>query len=414
MLPRTRQFAQYGFSVYLFVLCGKEGKMEEIPCGRIYARIDLDCIRSNMLELKKNLPEQLELCAVVKANGYGHGAVETAEAVSDLCTLYAAATVEEGRELRRAGVKKPILVLGSVLPAEYEAALEASLSLCIFEEARAAELVRTAKRLELTARAHLAVDTGMGRLGLLPDEAGAALAMRLIQMPGLEIEGVFTHFAKADEADKTAAMTQLARFDAFRDMLRKKGCPASVKWHCANSAAILEGIGLSGYDFARAGICMYGLYPSDETRQSAVLRPAMSLCAYLTYIKEVPAGTELSYGGIFRTGQRMRIGTVSCGYADGYPRALSGKGTEVLVHGKRCPVLGRICMDQLMIGLDEVPDAKEGDVVTLLGRDSAEEISAEELARLCGGFHYELLCGISQRVPRVYIKENRIAAVKGV
>lgn len=390
----------------------EETAMEDIPCSRIYAKIDLDAIRANMLAMKAKLPETCSLCAVVKADGYGHGAAYVAKEIDDLCKLYAVASAEEGVRLRESGINKPVLVLGSVLLPEYETALENDLTLTVFRLEQAKQLGKAAEKAGKTAHIHLAVDTGMGRIGLTPDETGVKEAKAIASVPHVQIDGVFTHFAKADETDKTSAKKQIAKFCSFREQLKTHGVDtAAMLWHCANSAGIIENLGLDGFDLARAGVSLYGLFPSDETGKHIVLQPAMSLHAYLTFVKEVPKGTEISYGGTYRTPHAMRVGTVSCGYADGYLRALSGKGAEVLIAGKRCPVLGRICMDQLMVDLSNVPEAGEGTPVTLLGQDGSEQITVEELAQKSGGFHYEILCGISRRVPRVYVKENRITAI---
>ncbi|MBQ9612009.1 MAG: alanine racemase, partial [Lachnospiraceae bacterium] len=249
---------------------------------------------------------------------------------------------------------------------------------------------------------HIAVDTGMSRIGITPDEKGLAFAVKAMNTPGIEIEGIFTHFARADEESGKNA-TQL-QFEKFTGLIRRieemTGRKIPLR-HCANSAAIIDYPEMH-LDMVRAGITTYGLWPSDEvTKERLDLKPVMSLFSHITFIKDVPAGTPVSYGGTYVTEKTMRIATVPVGYGDGYPRSLSNKG-YVLIRGKKAPIIGRVCMDQLMVCVDEIPEAMEGDLVTLLGRDGAEEITAEMLGDLSGRFNYELTCNINQRVPRDY------------
>lgn len=374
--------------------------------ARTYAEIDLDALQENLAALKAGIPAGMKLCCVVKADAYGHGAEVLAREMNDSADLFAVAALSEAVALRRAAIAKPILVLSPVLPAAYEEAVRNFVTLTICDAASAAAFAQVAETLEVDAHVHVAVDTGMGRIGLTPDEAGLEELQRIAAVPNLSVDGVFTHFAKADWRDKTRTEQQLQQFGKF--CRAAKACGLQIPlWHCANSAALIEGFGTE-FDMMRAGICLYGHYPSEETERRVVLKPLLSLKSHLTFVKEVPAGSEISYGGIYCTERNLRVGTVCCGYADGYPRALSGKGAEVLVAGKRCRVLGRICMDQLMIDLSEVPEAKVGEVVTLIGQDGREQVSVEELAEGCGGFHYELLCNIGKRVPRIYRKQGEL------
>ena len=378
----------------------KPWEEEGFPYRRIFAPVDLSALRSNLSALKASLPEGVRFLAVVKADAYGHGISGMAEAFSEYADGYAVAAVAEGIELRRMLPEPLILILGDVDEGEYAQLLEYGLTAPVSSLAEAEALSALSEQKGRRAHVHIALDTGMSRIGLPADGRGISELLSISRLPGISIDGIFTHFATADEADKTRTERQAERFRAFLAEAGAHGIDTGI-CHTANSAAILEGIGLE-YDMVRGGIAMYGLYPSEAVRQEIRLRPVMQLKARITHIKEIEAGTEVSYGGIFRAEKKMRVGTVSAGYADGYPRNVSGRGMDVLVHGRRCPVLGRVCMDQLMIGLDGVPEAKKGDIVTLFGEDGEAFIPIEELAEKSGGFHYELLCGINKRVPRVY------------
>lgn len=382
-------------------------KEDSAELARTYAEIDLDALHDNLAALQAVIPADVKLCCVVKADAYGHGAAVLAREMDAYASLFAVATVSEAVELRRAAIAKPILVLGLTLSAEFEEAVRNFVTLTVCDAAAAAAFAEMADYYGVEAHVHVAVDTGMGRIGLTPDAAGLEELQRIVAVPNLVLDGIFTHFAKADWRDKSRTREQLERFTGFRRAAEAAGLSIPL-WHCANSASTIEGIG-TGFDMMRAGICLYGHYPSEETERRVPLRPLLSLRSHLTLVKELPAGSEISYGGMFRAERNMRVGTVCCGYADGYPRNLSGRGAQVLVAGRRCPVLGRICMDQLMVDLTAVPKAKAGDEVTLIGRDGAEEISVEELSSLSGTFHYELLCGIGKRVPRVYRKKRAAA-----
>ena len=357
---------------------------------RIYAEVDLGRIEENMEAMKEHLRPGTKMYGVVKTDAYGHGAAPVARTIDRFVCGYAVATVDEGLKLRRHGIEKEILSLGPVSASRYRECLENDISLPVFEYRRAKELSDAAVAEGKTAKIHIAVDTGMSRIGLFPDEESVETVKKIAELPALRIAGMFTHFARADEADKTNAEEQYRRFHAFCDAVKAAGVEVPV-CHCSNSA----------------GITIYGLYPSDEVKQDIIsLKPAMALKSFITYIKEIGPGTEVSYGGTFKAEKAMRIATVSAGYWDGYPRNLSGKG-EVLIHGKRAGILGRICMDQFMVDLTGIPEAEEGDSVTLVGRDGDQEITMEELAKISGGFHYEIPCLIGKRVPRRYVKNGK-------
>lgn len=370
--------------------------------ARVYARIDLGAVEENFRNMKANLAEGVRMIGVIKTDGYGHGAVQIARKIQDYDYLwgFAVATVEEAMELREAGMVKPILILGFTFPEDYDTVVRNSLRPAVFKLSMARELNEAARRAGVKAPIHLALDTGMSRIGLAATAEGADEAAKIAELDCLEIEGLFSHFARADEADKTSAYEQFDRYQRFAGMLKERGIEIPMK-HIANSAAIAELPDVQ-LDAVRAGITIYGIYPSDEVERSKLaLRPVMSLISHIAYIKEVPAGTPVSYGGTFVTSRTTRIATIPVGYGDGYPRLLSGKG-DVLIRGKRAPILGRVCMDQFMVDVTDI-EAQEFDQVTLLGTDADETISVDEIGHLSGRFPYELTCDINQRVPRVFV-----------
>ena len=369
--------------------------------ARIEARINLKACAQNIVNMKENLRPGTAMILVVKTNAYGHGAVPIAKMAEpyDYVWGFAVATAEEGLQLREAGITKPILILGFVFPGHYEMLVEHELRPAVFKEDMAAALDLAAERAGKVLPIHLAVDTGMTRIGLSADEEGADTAAAIDRLPHLKTEGLFTHYARADEEDKTSAHEQFAAYQRFVSYLDERGVSIPMK-HTANSAAIAE---LPGFqlDAVRAGITLYGIYPSDEVKRDSIrLHPVMSLISHVSYIKTVPAGTPVSYGGTYVTKRETRIATVPAGYGDGYPRLLSNKGS-VLIRGKRAPIIGRVCMDQFMVDVTDI-EAEEFDPVTLLGRDQDDQITVDELGHLSGRFPYEFTCNINQRVPRVY------------
>ena len=324
---------------------------------------------------------------------------------------FAVATPEEAHILRMAGIEKPILILGYSFPYSYEMLAEEEIRPAVFREDCLEELSDAAQKAGKTIRVHIKVDTGMNRIGIRPDEDGLAFVRKVCGCKGIEVEGIFTHFYKSDEVDKTCAEGQLDIFLAFVDRVEKElGIEIPYK-HCANSAAIME-LPKSGLDLARAGIAMYGLYPSEEVSKTSVpLKAALSLYSTVVYVKDIRAGETVSYGGTFTAKKPMRVATVPVGYGDGYPRSLSGKGW-VLIRGKKAPILGRVCMDQFMVDVTEIEGAAAGDKVVLLGADGQEYISAEELGELSGRFNYELVCDLCKRIPRVYLENGNVIACK--
>ena len=381
--------------------------------ARGYVTVNLDAIVSNMRHMKANLAEQTKVMGVIKTDGYGHGAVPIARQLENLDFVfgYAVATPEEAGLLRRAGIKKPILILGYTFPYCYEKLVEEQIRPAVFRYDALSALGETAARMGKTLPVHIKVDTGMNRIGIRPDETGLAFVQKALETPGITVEGIFTHFARADETDKTAAKQQLVKFQNFcKEIQEKLGVRIPIQ-HCSNSAGIVE-MRDANMDMVRAGITLYGLWPSDEVRQDIVeLTPALSWYTHISYIKEVEPGNAVSYGGTYTVEKPMRIATIPVGYVDGYPRGLSNKG-YVLINGKGAPILGRVCMDQFMVDVTQIPEAKEGALVTLIGRDGEEQITMEELGDLSGRFNYELACDIGKRIPRVYLEKGKIVETR--
>ncbi|MCR5655572.1 MAG: alanine racemase [Lachnospiraceae bacterium] len=375
---------------------------------RVCATIDLDAMLSNMDAMHQNLKPGTKMLAVIKTDGYGHGATAIANELEDVDYVfgYATATAEEALKLRKAGIKKPILILGYVFPYAYEALIKNDVRLAAFKSDMVKELSETAKRIGISAKVHIKVDTAMSRIGIRPDEEnGLAFVREVLSSDMIEAEGIFTHFAKADEADKTAVYAQLKRYIDFLSLVHEKTGYRFPIEHCSNSAGIIE-LPEANMDMVRAGITVYGLWPSDEVSQSIVaLAPVLSLTSHIVYIKEIEAGTSVSYGGTFTADHTMKIATIPVGYGDGYPRLLSNKGS-VLIRGMRAPILGRVCMDQFMVDVSDIPDVAEYDTVTLIGEDGNDRITMEELGELSGRFNYELACDLGKRIPRVFMKNG--------
>ena len=372
---------------------------------RCYARIDLNALMNNVNAMKNHLQEGTKIAAVIKTDGYGHGAVPIAKELDEVEYIwgFAVATIEEAMELKDAGICKPILIIGFVFEDDYELMVEHDIRTAVFTLDMAEKLSMTAIRLNKEYPVHIKVDTGMARIGCMADEEGVQLVSKISKLPMIQIEGIFTHFAKADEADKTPAKKQLALFHSFVDKVEKEAGITIPMKHCSNSASIIE-ISEANMDMVRAGIILYGLWPSDEVDKNIIsLSPVMSLYSSVSYIKTVPEGTEVSYNGTYVTKRVTKIATVPVGYGDGYPRSLSNKG-YVLIHGMKAPIIGRICMDQFMVDVTDIPDVKIGDVVTLIGTDGNETITIEMLGSMCDRFNYEFVCDLNKRVPRIYIE----------
>ena len=367
-----------------------------------WVKIDLSAIEANIdaVAAKANVP----VMAVIKADAYGHGAVPIARLLEKKCAFFGVSSMLEAMELRSAGIRLPILILGATPDDAYPLAVREDIRPAIFTWESACALSRAAAAQGKTARLHFAADTGMSRIGLQVTEEAADLCARIAALPGLVCEGLFSHFATADETDLSRARAQAARFADFDAMLKARGLEIPIR-HLNNSAGVMNFS--EHYDMVRSGIVTYGLYPSSEVDPGDLpLRPALSWYSRVTHVKTLPAGREISYGGTFVTTRDTRVATVAVGYADGYRRSLSGR-FYVLIRGRKAPILGRVCMDQLMVDVTDIPDAAAGDTVTLAGRDGKERITIEELAAAAGSFNYETVCGISRRVPRVYLKDGQ-------
>lgn len=377
--------------------------------SRVYARIDLDAIAANMERMKQNLHADTKMMAVIKADGYGHGAVPIAQMLEpvDYIWGFAVATLDEAVVLRSEGVQKPILVLGCVFPDQYMEMLKYDIRMNVYTEEMAEAISQMASREGMTAYMHIKLDTGMARLGFESSMASVEAISRIAKMKNVCMEGIFTHFAKADETDKSFTKKQLQDFQWVTERLKERKV-TFVYEHCANSAAIID-IPEAKFNLVRAGIATYGLYPSDEVnKKNVVLKPALALKSHVAFVKEIPEGTPISYGGTYVSEDVMKIATIPVGYADGYPRNLSNIG-YVLIRGKKAPIVGRVCMDQFMVDVTHIDGVNFGDNVTLIGKDGNESIIVEELSGLSGRFPYEFICDLGKRIPRVFVRNGKVA-----
>ena len=376
--------------------------------SRIYAAVNLDAVLYNLENMKKNISENTKIIAVLKADGYGHGAVPIAREIQSLPYIWgiAVATVEEGMELRNAGIQKPILILGYTYEEDYDTIVREDFRPAVFKKSMAQKLSQAAVKAGKPVNIHIKIDTGMTRIGYRDPQRDVPEILEISRLPGIRIEGLFTHFARADETDPAPAYRQLEKYGEFLKKLEAAGLSIPLK-HCSNSAGIIR-IPEANLDAVRAGVILYGMYPSDEVEKEPVpLKPAMEIKSHIAYIKTVEPDAQVSYGGTYTTQRPTRIATIPVGYADGYARGLSNRGS-VLIHGRRAPILGRVCMDQFMVDVTEIPEAKELDEATLLGKDGEDCITMEELGDLSGRFNYEFACCISKRVPRIYIKDGQV------
>ena len=370
-----------------------------------YAKIDLDAILCNFRAVRRRSGKNV--MAVVKADAYGHGAVPVAKLLEPECDFFGVSAVSEALELRNAGITKPILILGRTPTECYEVALQQEIRVGIFSYEDAKSLSEAAQRQGRTAYVHFVLDTGMSRIGFQVTEASADLCARIAKLPGLCIEGLFSHFATADEQDLTKTYAQAERFAAFCEMLDRRGIRIPLR-HLDNSAGVMN-FGCH-YEMVRAGIVLYGLYPSDQVDPDKLpLLPAMSWHTRVSHVKTLELGREISYGGTYVTDRPTVVATIPAGYADGYRRSLSNR-FYVLIRGKKAPILGRICMDQFMVDVTDIPGVQPGDPVVLMGADGDECISAETIAAAAGSFNYEQVCDLSRRVARVYVKDGKLTA----
>ena len=374
---------------------------------RVEADINLDAVRYNIETVKALNSSDKKTCLVIKADAYGHGSVPLAKEMDDLADYYAVATMDEAVELRNAEITKPILILGYTDVEDYVRAIEHNVTIAIYDKPEAEKLSETAIRLGKKAKVHIKVDSGMSRIGFQCEESEVEKAMEVYKMEGVDVEGVFTHYAKADYIDKSDAKKQYENFTWFVSEMENRGAIFEIK-HIDNSAGAME-IHSDGYNMYRLGIVIYGLYPSEEIDKSVVLKPAMTLKSKVVHIKTLHAGRGVGYGWTYTTEKDTRIATVAVGYADGYPRALSNVG-RVLINGQYAPIVGRVCMDQIMVDvtkIDKASPVKVGDEVILFGTQGDRSIFVEEVAEPANSFNYEEVCNISRRVPRVYMKNGK-------
>ncbi len=375
---------------------------------RTHVEIDLDNLEYNYEQTRALLPEDVKLLGVIKANAYGHGAVETGRFLDGKCDFFGVACVDEALELKRAGIKTPILVLGYVSPNEYEDVVKHEIRIPIFSLDDARALSDEAKKQNKITPYHFCIDTGMSRIGFQVSEETADVCKEITALDYIKAEGLFSHFATADEHDLTKALRQQKLFCDFVKMLKDREIEIPIK-HINNSAGIMN-FG-DKFDMCRMGIITYGLYPSHEVDKCLLsIKPVMTWKASISHVKTLPAGREISYGGTYTTTKDTVVATVPAGYADGYPRCLSNIG-RVLVNGKFAKILGRVCMDQFMIDVTDIPDVHTGSEVVLVGKQGDFELSMEEVSEAAHSFNYELPCRVAERVPRVYIKNNEIVKV---
>ena len=366
-----------------------------------YVKIDLDQIARNFAVVQKKAG--VPVMAVVKADAYGHGAIQVARLLQGKCAFFGVSSMLEALELRRAGLREPILILGKTPISAFADAIRENIRPTIFCYEDALALSETAIAVNKTARFHFAVDTGMGRIGFQPTVENADLCAKIARLPGLIAEGLFSHFATADCADLSRARQQAQIFDDFDAMLKDRGVEIPIR-HLDNSAGIMNFP--CRYEMVRSGIVTYGMYPSDEVDSNLLsLAPALEWVSHVAHIKTLPAGCPISYGGTYVTTAPTIIATIPVGYADGYRRSLSNR-FYVLIHGKKAPILGRICMDQMMVDVTAIEDVKPGDTVTLVGTDGDATITMEEISAQADSFNYEFVCGISRRVPRFYYQNG--------
>lgn len=371
---------------------------------RTEAAIDLDAAEHNFNVTRAKLPQNVKLLCVIKADAYGHGAVELAKLFEGRADFYGVACIEEAIELIQAGIKTPVLILGAVAREYFADIVKYGIRIPIFSYDDAKALSEEAQRQGKTVPFHFCVDTGMSRIGFQVSEQSADVCKEIACLPGIFAEGLFSHFATADEADLSKAVAQRERFKQFIRMLEARGMDIPIK-HINNSAGIMNFD--EYFDMCRMGIILYGLYPSHEVDKSLLrIKPVMEWRTHISFIKELEAGREISYGGTYKTQETRRIATIPVGYADGYPRCLSNRG-KVLINRQFAPITGRVCMDQFMVDITGM-DAQVGDTVILIGKSGDHELSMEEVSESAYSFNYELPCRIARRVPRTYYRGGKL------
>ena len=372
---------------------------------RVHADIYLDRIVKNIENAKKLIAPNTKIMAIVKSDGYGHGAVPVAKALDHFVDAYGVAIIEEALELREANIQKPILILGYVPEQYMEKLVTFDIIPAIFTLDMAKALSNIAKKHNKMAKIHIKLDTGMGRIGFALTEESLQTIKEISNLPNICIDGCFSHFSCADEKDLSFAKEQLSHYDTFVQQIEDMGISIPMK-HISNSAGIME-LPEANKNMVRSGITTYGLYPSEEVeKERLALQPAMELKSYISFVKTVEAGVGVSYNRTYITDSTRKIATIPVGYGDGYPRALSSKG-RVLIKGRYASIVGRICMDQFMVDVTDLPDVQRGDQVTLIGKDGNHEITVEEIGALSHSFNYEVVCDIGKRIPRIYYQNGK-------
>lgn len=367
---------------------------------RTYAKIDLEAIRHNINEVKRKVKDNVKIMAVIKADAYGHGAVEVGNFLKDKVDYFGVATIEEAIELRENGIDIPILILGYTSPSQYKCLAQYDITQTIYNLEMAENLSKCELEFKKKIKIHIAVETGMNRIGFKVNSQSIIDMKNIANMDGVILEGIFTHFSCADEKDKKYTQTQKEKYDNFIDMLESNDIHIPIK-HVCNSAGIID-FDDHHLNMVRSGIITYGLYPSEQVNKELIkLKPALKWKAHVINVSEVCQGSGISYGKTYITKGKTKIATISIGYADGYMRALSSKG-KVIIHGQYAPILGRVCMDQMMVDVTDINDVNIEDEVTLIGEEGKSAITVEEIANMAGSFNYEFVCGISKRVKRVY------------
>ncbi|QQY80025.1 alanine racemase [Keratinibaculum paraultunense] len=375
----------------------------------VWAEINLDNLIHNIKEVRRITKKDTLVTAVVKANAYGHGSVEVAKAfLENGADRLAVATLSEAIELRKADILAPILILGYTPIYQYRLVTKWGIEQTIYNYESAKALSDVGTKLGKNSKIHIKIDTGMGRIGFLPNKNSIEEIIKISKLPNLKIEGIYTHFAKADEKNKEYTTSQFKKFMYVVNELEKNGINIPTK-HVSNSAAIID-LPQYNLDMVRAGIMLYGYYPSDEVdKDKVILKPAMTLKAKVSNVKMVPKGTHISYGGIYTTDKESQIATIPIGYADGFSRLLTSKA-EAFIRGKRVPVVGKICMDQCMLDVSEVENINIEDEVVLFGYEK-DYPTVEEIANKLGTISYEIICMVGRRIPRVYIKNGEIVKI---
>ena len=372
---------------------------------RINAEINLDNICDNIKNARKIIHKDTKIMGIIKADGYGHGAVPIAKVLNSFVDAYGISIVEEGIELREEGITKPILILGYAPEKMYDEMIAYDMMPAICDYEMAKKISQRCVLLGKTLKVHIKIDTGMSRIGFSLGKESVEQIVAISKLSNIQIDGIFSHFAKADEIDKTFVKEQLIKFMKMVKDLEEKGVIIPIK-HISNSAGIID-MPEANLDMVRSGILTYGLYPSDEVKKERLpLKPAMSLYAYVTMVKELEEGTPVGYGGSYVTTRKTKVATIPAGYGDGYPRALSNQG-KVIIHGQFAPIIGRVCMDQFMVDVTEIDNVTTGDKAILIGKIGEKEITLEEIGAMSASFNYEAACDVGKRVPRVYIYQGK-------